>query len=46
MLVGDLQRIIEYPARGFAIAQEVPGTVTGAYRRLIAAGYDSRLMRD
>ena len=46
MLVGDLQRIIEYPARGFAIAQEVPADVTGAYQRLIAAGYDSRLMRD
>jgi hypothetical protein len=46
MLVGDLQRIIEYPARGFAIAQEVPGTVTGAYRRLIAARYVSRLTRD
>jgi uncharacterized SAM-binding protein YcdF (DUF218 family) len=46
MLVGDLQRVIEYPARGYAIAQEVPGTVTSAYRRLITAGYDSRLMRD
>jgi uncharacterized SAM-binding protein YcdF (DUF218 family) len=46
MLVGDLQRVIEYSARGYAIAQEVPGTVTSAYRRLITAGYDSRLMRD
>ena len=43
MLVGDLQRIIEYPARGFAIAQDVPGAVTDAYRRLTAAGHDSRL---
>ncbi|MGH3293531.1 MAG: YdcF family protein [Trebonia sp.] len=46
MLVGDLQRVIEYPARGFAIAQAVPTDVTDAYRRLIAAGYDSRLMKD
>lgn len=45
MLVGDLQRVIEYPACGFAIAQDVPGQVTAVYRRLIAAGYDSRLMR-
>jgi uncharacterized SAM-binding protein YcdF (DUF218 family) len=45
MLIGDLQRVIEYPARGFAIAQAVPGTVTDAYWRLIAAGYDSRLMK-
>lgn len=46
MLVGDLQRIIEYPARGFAIAQDVPDDVTGAYQRLIAAGHDSRLMKE
>lgn len=46
MLVGDFQRIIEYPARGFAIAQDVPADVTDAYQRLIAAGYDSRLVRE
>ena len=46
MLVGDLQRVIAYPARGFAIAQDVPDDVTGAYQRLIAAGYDSRLMKE
>jgi hypothetical protein len=46
MLVGDLQRVIEYPARGFAIAQDVPADVTDAYQRLIAAGYDTRLMRE
>ena len=46
MLVGDLQRIIEYPTRGFAIAQDVPADVTGAYKRLIAVGYDSRLMKE
>jgi len=42
MLVGDLQRVIEYPARGFSIAQDVPDD----YQRLIAAGYDSRLMKE
>ena len=46
MLVGDLQRVIEYPARGFAIAQDVPADVTDAYQRLIAAGYDTRLMKE
>jgi hypothetical protein len=46
MLVGDLQRIITYPARGFSIAQDVPADVTGAYQRLIAAGYNSRLMKE
>jgi hypothetical protein len=44
MLIGDLQRVIEYPARGFAIVQEIPAEVDDAYRRLIAAGFDSRLI--
>jgi uncharacterized SAM-binding protein YcdF (DUF218 family) len=44
MMVGDLQRIIEYPERGFAIAQDVPTDVLDAYHRLVAAGYDSRLI--
>jgi uncharacterized SAM-binding protein YcdF (DUF218 family) len=45
MLVGDLQRIITYPALGFAIPQEVPTTVMSAYERLTAHGYDSRLLK-
>jgi len=44
MLVGDLQRIIEYPKRGFAIPQHVPEPVLAAYRRLVAAGFDTRLI--
>jgi uncharacterized SAM-binding protein YcdF (DUF218 family) len=44
-LVGDLQRVIEYPARGFAIPQDVPPAVLAAYQRLTARGYDSRLLR-
>lgn len=44
MLVGDLQRVVEYPKRGFAIRQEVPDEVLKAYNRLTKAGYTSRLM--
>jgi uncharacterized SAM-binding protein YcdF (DUF218 family) len=44
MLVGDLQRIIEYPTHGYAITQHVPTHVHTAYTRLLAAGYDSRLL--
>lgn len=44
MIVGDLQRIIEYPKRGFAVAQDIPGDVQDAYHRLVSAGYDSRLI--
>ncbi|MGH3452072.1 MAG: YdcF family protein [Haloechinothrix sp.] len=44
MLVGDTQRVIEYPKRGFAIEQEVPDAVLAAYQRLIEAGHTSRLI--
>ena len=43
-LVGDLQRVIEYPALGYAIAQHVPPPVDAAYRRLLRTGYDTRLI--
>jgi uncharacterized SAM-binding protein YcdF (DUF218 family) len=44
IMVGDLQRIREYPARGFQIAQEIPDAVWAAYEALIAAGYDRHLV--
>ncbi|WP_037560144.1 YdcF family protein [Spirillospora albida] len=43
MIVGDLQRVIEYPSRGFAVHQDVPADVQAAYRRLTTAGFTSRL---
>lgn len=42
MLLGDLQRVIEYPKRGFAIEQPVPGEVREAYERLARAGFAGR----
>lgn len=44
MLVGDLQRVIEYPALGFAIEQEVPEDVHVAYQRLLDQGFTRRLL--
>ena len=44
MLVGDLQRVIEYPKLGFAVEQDVPEDVYAAYESLVAAGFDSRLL--
>ena len=44
MLVGDTQRIMIYPERGFAIPQDVPPEVEAAYRRLVDAGFTSRLI--
>ncbi|MDT8916020.1 YdcF family protein [Amycolatopsis sp. PS_44_ISF1] len=44
MMVGDLQRIIEYPQLGFAIGQNVPQVVLAAFNRLLARGF-TRLLR-
>ncbi|WP_331731282.1 YdcF family protein [Streptomyces sp. NBC_00073] len=44
MLVGDLQRVIEYPRQGFAIDQDVPEDVHAAYESLIGDGFTSRLI--
>ncbi|WP_433857886.1 YdcF family protein [Streptomyces kronopolitis] len=43
-LVGDLQRVIEYPRLGFAIEQDVPQDVLAAYTSLIHDGFTSRLL--
>ncbi len=44
IMVGDLQRIRLYPAKGFQIAQEIPEDVWDAYEQLVRAGYDTRLV--
>jgi uncharacterized SAM-binding protein YcdF (DUF218 family) len=43
-LVGDLHRILVYPALDFQIAQDVPPVVVDALRRLVEAGYGARLV--
>ena len=45
IMVGDLQRIRDYPARGFQIAQEIPAEVWDAFEQLVALGYDSHVAR-
>lgn len=45
MLVGDTQRIIEYPKLGYAMEQEMPLGVHKAYTRLVKAGFTSRLIK-
>ena len=44
IMVGDLQRIREYPKRGFQIPQPIPDEVWQAYEELVRAGYDKRLI--
>ena len=44
IMVGDLQRIREYPARGVQIEQDIPDDVWTAFSRLVELGYDSHLI--
>ncbi len=44
-MVGDLQRIKEYPKLGFQIEQEIPDTVWQAYEELVKLGYDKYLIK-
>ncbi|KAK8016212.1 hypothetical protein PG993_014401 [Apiospora rasikravindrae] len=43
IMVGDLVRIREYPAKGFQIHQDIPDEVWDAGQRLIKAGYSRHL---
>ena len=43
-LVGDLHRILVYPAMGFQIPQDVPAAVIEAMQQLVDAGYGARLV--
>ena len=46
IMLGDLQRIKLYPARGFQIAQEIPDEVWEAFEGLVRAGYDKYLISE
>lgn len=45
MMVGDLQRIREYPAKGYQIEQDIPENVWQAYEELVAEGYTEQLIK-
>lgn len=44
IMVGDLQRIREYPRRGFQIPQDIPDDVQVAWEELVRRGYDGQLV--
>jgi hypothetical protein len=46
MIVGDTQRVMEYPQAGFAAEQPVPEGVHGAYRQLVEHGFTGRLIKN
>ncbi|MCX6729010.1 MAG: YdcF family protein [Candidatus Saccharibacteria bacterium] len=45
VMVGDLQRIKEYPALGYQIPQEIPDKVWRAYENLVAVGFSNHLLK-
>ena len=45
IMVGDLQRIRLYPAKGFQIHQDLPPEIWAAYEELVSAGYDKHLIK-
>jgi uncharacterized SAM-binding protein YcdF (DUF218 family) len=44
-MVGDLQRIREYPAKGFQIHQDIPDEVWCAFSFLVETGYSDSLLK-
>lgn len=45
IMAGDLQRIREYPAKGFQIPQPIPDDVWTAFEKLVALGFDGHLIK-
>lgn len=45
IMVGDLQRIRIYPAKGFQIPMEIPDEVWAAYERLVGWGFTEHLAK-
>jgi hypothetical protein len=43
-MVGDFQRILDYPARGYASVQAVTEAAREAFAVLVAAGHVSQLV--
>lgn len=44
IMVGDMQRILEYPKRGLQEEQAIPRAVMAAYEQLIAKGFTKHLV--
>ena len=45
IMVGDFQRILVYPEKGFAVSQPVPEEVMGAYDLLVLKGFSQHLIK-
>jgi uncharacterized SAM-binding protein YcdF (DUF218 family) len=45
IMTGDLQRIKEYPAKGFQVYQEIPPEIWEAYEKLVESGFTKHLIK-
>lgn len=45
VMVGDLQRVMDYPQKGFSVKQDVPIDVLSAYEKLVGLGFDGHLIQ-
>ncbi len=45
VMLGDLQRIKLYPAKGFQIEQHIPDEVWSAFEKLVQMGFDKHLIK-
>jgi uncharacterized SAM-binding protein YcdF (DUF218 family) len=46
VMVGDLQRIHEYPKKGFQVEQVIPESVWECYNKLVQVGYNKHLIEN
>mgnify|MGYP005769027107 CR=1 FL=1 len=46
VLVGDIQRMILYPKKGWQIEMAIPDEVIEAYNKLISLGYDKYILNN
>lgn len=46
IMVGDIQRLMIYPAKGFMIPIEIPEEVKDAFNKLVEMGYDRELVKE
>jgi hypothetical protein len=45
-MVGDIDRVIRYPSRGFQIPHQLPPQILESWRELVAAGFVHHLLPD
>lgn len=46
IMVGDIQRIKEYPSKGYQIHQDIPDNVWNAYEELVKLGFNKQLLKN